>query len=506
LGWLFFYILTNSGHDTSEGSVAFDLAQHWARTGEVGMDQENRYWGYLTRPGPDGRYYAAHEFGNTLAFLPFAALWNGFSQKLRPSLNPTQYEHLRRFYMSFIPPILTSLGLAIFFLLGTSVLGLTPRQSLLGTFGLGIATFYWTYAQSLNDVVLTGVLILAACSTLMKYGKTPSLRYLIMASLALGWAIITRIPAVLLIPAFVLYLVTVHYPYIGKIGRSIGVLGLVLIPFGVWQMFYNHLRSGNPFFGPVIDPVHTENNGLTGNLIDGLAGLLLSPGKSVFVYCPIALLSLWLFPGFFRRHRAEAILIMTLVFAWFLIHAKLQAWHGAAGFGPRHFVSITPILCIPWLEALRQYPQCLGLRIVTGLCLGWGALLGISATISNWFYRHMLAVEVRPSDAYLWELAVSQPVDVITSAGRNLYRLFFDTPLEVWGPASELNVYMGNTVDIWLVLACKMGLPTPVAWAIGLSLLTGAIFAWRKVWVHSTPVTITLPAPQAFEAGSTQGK
>ena len=47
----------------------------------------------------------------------------------------------------------------------------------------------------------------------------------------------------------------------------------------------------------------------------GLIGLLFSPGKSIFVYAPLLLLSVALFPAFWRKYRAAAEFILEGLYA-----------------------------------------------------------------------------------------------------------------------------------------------------------------------------------------------
>lgn len=80
-----------------------------------------------------------------------------------------------------------------------------------------------------------------------------------------------------------------------------------------------------------------------GDLLQGLDGLLLSTGKSLFVYAPILLLApsaLW---WLWRARRADAQLTLAVTAAVLLAAAQLDDWHGDPSWGPRRALVIVPL-------------------------------------------------------------------------------------------------------------------------------------------------------------------
>jgi hypothetical protein len=81
-----------------------------------------------------------------------------------------------------------------------------------------------------------------------------------------------------------------------------------------------------------------------GPLVQGLDGLLVSTGKSLFAYAPLLLLAppslVWLW----RTHRAEAQLVLAVSAAVLLAAAGLDDWHGDPTWGPRRVVPLVPLL------------------------------------------------------------------------------------------------------------------------------------------------------------------
>jgi hypothetical protein len=122
----------------------------------------------------------------------------------------------------------------------------------------------------------------------------------------------------------------------------------LLVPIGAvlaWTLAYDQLRFGSPLdigYGGVYD-----RRGFSTPLFHGLRLLLLSPGKSFFVYAPILLAAL---PGLWflaRRHRPLTIVIVVLcvVRLWFV--ARWWTPEGGSAWGPRFLFPLCALLVIP---------------------------------------------------------------------------------------------------------------------------------------------------------------
>ena len=54
--------------------------------------------------------------------------------------------------------------------------------------------------------------------------------------------------------------------------REFTIAGITLVPFVIWQFWYNFLRTGIAYKSPVQTSVYAVNNALDGNMIIGLFG------------------------------------------------------------------------------------------------------------------------------------------------------------------------------------------------------------------------------------------
>jgi hypothetical protein len=129
---------------------------------------------------------------------------------------------------------------------------------------------------------------------------------------------------------------------------SIGPIAALVV-----QAVYNYVRY-SPLADAVFRTGYEKEPGFSTPLLEGLGGILFSPGKSIFLYAPVLLLAplgLWLM---FRRPangRLTAVLITAEIAAGILFNSLWWAWTGNFAWGPRLIMPILPLLVWP-LSAL----------------------------------------------------------------------------------------------------------------------------------------------------------
>jgi hypothetical protein len=126
----------------------------------------------------------------------------------------------------------------------------------------------------------------------------------------------------LLLPAFV--------PWRRLLSARRAWLGLVLpvLPVLAWTCWYSLRRDGS-----LVPAVY--GGSFSTPLPNGLYGLLLSPGKSLFVYNPFLLLAIPGAVALWRRDRAATALLVMLMAARALLYARWSDWAGGVSWGPR---------------------------------------------------------------------------------------------------------------------------------------------------------------------------
>ncbi len=230
----------------------------------------------------------------------------------------------------------------------------------------GLGTLAWPFSRFFfSEPLFTCCLVLAAFAL--------SHQRPLLAGLALGYATTTRLEGIFLLPAFALYawhtmalLRTRPAPrYRGEHSAppQVRFVTLPALPWTLMPAMRNRLRGfvwmAVGFIpGVLLILLHNwirfrslfergyDDQGFTGNVLEGLQGLLLSPGKSVLLYVPLLiLLPLAVWP-FFKRCTAEAWFIGLLTFIIVLKSAWWWIWWAGWSWGPRFMVPLMPFLVL----------------------------------------------------------------------------------------------------------------------------------------------------------------
>jgi hypothetical protein len=472
------FCLTNCGFDTSEAHDDYQVAKRFLETGQIGFDQ--RPLGVFTE-APNGRFYASHEFGNVLLLIPTAAANPVLEQLLtRSGIGPRSVQMTPQFLLAFQASLYAALTLAFLYLMSVEEFNLTGRGAFAGCVFLATCTYFWSYSRNLYDGVLCGLLLTMAMRFLLRYQRAGRTIDLVLAFACLGFGIATRVSMV--IPAAAgLAFVAVFCTH-GK-PRGLTLAVLTLAPFVAWQLWYNDLRTGSPLVSPVQTEQYAETNALDGNLAIGLAGLLFSPGKGLFVYAPLLFLSVAVFPAFFRRYRSAAVFVLLVGAGWLMLHAKLRGWHVPWGWGPRHMVTILPVLAVPALVFAPTTWSSRWGRVAIVVMAGAGFVLAFASLVANWEHRMAVRYQSRTHTKELiaWSVTQGQAIDIVIGALNNLQVVMGTrSPVNIRG-ASDLNTYASNRINMWWYTLPRAGVPTSLVIMAAFVLLAGLVLTAVKL-------------------------
>ena len=261
----------------------------------------------------------------------------------------------------------------------------------------GAGTMILVYSQKLQADVTLGLFLLAAFLAILEHRDGGRRRWLLLAGLSLGCAVVTKPYAVVLAALFSVYLLTVirervravpprvatarsgpagegHCRLGGLAGAIIFVLPLAILC--AIQLYYNHWRYDSVLeFG--YDVGVDAHFGFSNPLFVGLFGFLLSPGKGIFWYNPILILSIAGIPAFFRADRRPAIFVALLVAVHTIFFSRWVMWHGDYAWGPRYMLTILPFLTLPCAFFFDRMFAGLGARRFCryAVAIGTGLLL-----------------------------------------------------------------------------------------------------------------------------------
>lgn len=329
---------------------------------------------------PDGRPYYT-KYGPVQAFLalPLDALGRLFHDSPDPEIGPRRVAV--SYFMQLVSALTSALLLALFL-----ELGFGPRTALITTAIYGLGSIAWPYSKYFFTEPLTGFFLVAVfyCLVRIHHGRQGRVFFYCGLGLGLGGLNSTLVFIVAgPIAGLVLIWTQLSELKAGNWSRVVARLlafGLPVLVFAVLMLIFNDFRYGSPWLTGYEgdsgwpNPLYDGSPGFSHPLWLGLVGLLLSPGKSIFLYSPVLIPVLLAWPGFVRRHGIPGLTLTILTAAWILLYAKWWAWHGDVCWGPRYTVPLTPLLCVPLALMVDRARD--GDRLA-GVALGIAFLIGL---------------------------------------------------------------------------------------------------------------------------------
>jgi hypothetical protein len=299
-------------------------------------------------------------------------------------------------------------------------LGYSLRTAVLAGAIFGLSTIAWPYATHFFGEPVSALAIFGLFYALLRLRQTGAPRYALLGGVAAGVMITTSAAhAVLLAPFGVYLLFAVHqwarrraqasnHKVRGAIRYLLSAIGQLLafvVPLAALAgllVIYNLARFGTPFS----TGYHFESGeGFNADWLLGLWGLLFSPYRGLFWYTPLAILSVFAWPGFIRRHRAEGWLTAIVALILVLMFGKWWMWWGGFAWGPRFLVPLAPFLVLvlaPWLEvsqvpgARRMWPTVR--RAVVIIMIALSFIVQLLAVTANYVNYEIALRSLYPTD------------------------------------------------------------------------------------------------------------
>ncbi len=379
-----FTLTVHGGVRSPDGEIVFRTAQALASRGTFAVEERLEAWpSFGLAPGRNGKLYSVFGPLESVLLVPFVALGDalaatgryddrevpishyldrGWYSALRGERPTNPASHAARWPAAWFNVLVSALCVWVFYRLAYLLTRHAPVSLSLAAL-LAFGTPLWIYSGTFFSEPLAVLLLLLSLLHLIQpyesADRADSARLRALASgLFLGLAVLTHITAVLFAPFFAWYLVRAARDTPGgpaRIGRPLGSwlggLGVGLALLGI----YNFARFGSlTETGRGVDPMLAVENGY-GTFVApgvGLVGLLFSPGKGLFLYAPIVVLGLVVWPRFHRRHRHLSWMLASAALFRLLVIASRSDWHGGFSLGPRLLLVLVPFLILPlgsWL-------------------------------------------------------------------------------------------------------------------------------------------------------------
>ena len=338
----FLYLLTSTGRvRTADEYNTLYTTESLVLHGTTAVPQAVALHNFYGRLDLHGLPRAAYPPGQALACAPWYALGQYVLARL-PGVPADDIDLIVAFASCLSSATFAALTVTFFFVLLRGI-GIGLRPALMATFVVALATpifaySAWLFSEPLSAAIFTG----AACLLFVAPLTTRSAAF---TGLFLGLATLVRPTNILAVGVFAFALIALAgksalRPAFALCAAS--AIGVIIL------LAHNALLFGSPFaFGyPAAAEGAKHLNRFDTPLLTGLYGFLLSPGKSVFIFAPPAILALAGLRALWRSNRGLASLAILFPLVGLFFFAKYSQWEGGYCVGPRYLVPALVFLCL----------------------------------------------------------------------------------------------------------------------------------------------------------------
>jgi hypothetical protein len=290
--------------------------------------------------GVDGQYYAPYGIGHAIYGVPFYVLGRLAEAGLGVSIGRPDAITKAAFVCG--SAVAAALVVWVVFLFAWRLAG-DRRAAVLTALTVGFGTVLWPYAKfgfnaPLATLTVVGGVYGVWCG--VRYGRRPALW---AGSLLLACAMLVRHELALVSIAVGIWAYFESDRRWLPTARTWAAIGLPAIAAGLVTLAYNQARFGSPW-----DTGYLRDSTATfGSALDGIVGLVVSPGRSIFLYSLITLPALVALGQMFKRDRSSAWLLSVVCGGLFVFYASLTYWDADRSYGPRYLLPMVPLLCVP---------------------------------------------------------------------------------------------------------------------------------------------------------------
>lgn len=316
--------------------------------------------------GKEGKRYSPSGLGYTLALLPAVAvedLFLGMAGAEPISAFPLRSDWPVLLFASLTNSVFgASLGVTLYLYLRTYKI--KHKTALFLSFASFLATNLWPYTKHVFPHMMFVSFLVSSFYFLRLYSLKQKRLYLLLSGFSYGVVIISYNPTFIFpaLPFIVYYLLLTKtklrltFRQVKKIVKDGLVLLAGTLPFILLYFWFSWARFGpgtNTGYGEVkslsflIPPAYV--------LVEGIWGVLLSPGRSIFVYSPV-LIVIILFWRKLAKKKDELLpeiisfsllfMVYTYLIGTLIGGVDFLVWHGEASWGPRYMLPIIPFAII----------------------------------------------------------------------------------------------------------------------------------------------------------------
>lgn len=383
------------GFYASDGDVMFQTTAALVTEGTLALPPDPALPQIVA--GQSGRYYSKYDPGLPLLAVPFFVAGDTLA-----AINLAHRTQVAATAVLLLPALAGAGAVTALYTLARRLFG--AGRGVTVALAAALATPLWPYSRMLFAESILACALTVSVALIVR--APSSRRALVGAGAVFGVGLLARAAlAIYALPLAWLLARASADRGLRPVAWRWAAFSAGALPFALGLLAHNALRFGDPLrFG-------YAGEGFTTLPVVGVAGLLLSPGKSVLVYAPPLALAALMGRRFWRR---EPALAGFLALAWgvaLTFYGAWWAWHGGWSWGPRFLVPLLPLSCLP----LGALPAGRGWRVALIVALALGAAVNALGVLTDPVapYAEAGAAGVTDYDAIHWRLDASPVVKAI---------------------------------------------------------------------------------------------
>jgi hypothetical protein len=366
LFFYFFFFISSSGRNGSNDGGHIALASSIYFDHQLSIKKYE--WKYVTAPDyaiKDSVMYSDRLPGTALLTIPFL----GYSHALKKILPKKTASKSDYFYISatLLPNLAGVAGLFLLFLLSYHLFSFDYRLSLAMVIICGLATLYQLESTHIYShiISLVGITFAVYLAVLARNWKNWNWTLYSIAAI-IGFFTLVELQNILsIVPIFFYLMITNNLPLLKLktyVNKQTIITACILLFFLGLLLCYNYITFGEFFlksnkYNPFFEEEKTFLTALSGNFFEGLDNLITSfnnlpsyldwslavnngtPG--VLIANPVFIFSFLGFIPFYKKHKREALLFLSLI----IISILIAAFHVTTLV--RHIFTIHVLLYFP---------------------------------------------------------------------------------------------------------------------------------------------------------------
>ncbi len=271
------------------------------------------------------------------------------------------------------------------------LLGVSHSSANMSTLVFAFGSLFYVYIGTFFSHGIIASFVLLALYHCTKFRQTKEISSLIWSSFFSGYAVVCDLILLFFIPFYLCYIL-IPFPWNIKdiisnwkqyLKIYLPTIGLYFIPIiicGLLVMFYNFTCFDDPFKSPYAyaqAQFFRDNQHFANSMFEGLEVLIFSGQHGLIHFMPIVFVGVIGLIPMFKKAPALASLCITLPLWHILLYSKYFFSAGGLAYGPRHIVSIIPMVVIPLgflldLEETGSLVQRMGSVLIKSLCVFLG--------------------------------------------------------------------------------------------------------------------------------------